>query len=263
MAKLEQIQARIKKLQEQAEALVTRRAQGALDQIRELMLKHGLTTHDIETRAKARRDRAQAKRLGLAGKATSASATKGKLPPKYRDPKTGATWSGHARPPAWIKNVKDRSKFLIDGGSAAGGVQAAASAKTAGKKAAAKKTAAKKATAARKTGAAKKAGAKGAAAKKTAAGKTAVKKTVAKRAAAGAAKKAVAKKAVAKKAVAKKGAAKKTAVKKTAAKKTAAQGAGSVVKHVVVKHAGPTRKASPSSSHVAGPDRVNGAITLS
>ncbi|GAB2902064.1 hypothetical protein GCM10027093_43840 [Paraburkholderia jirisanensis] len=273
MAKLEQIQARIKKLQEQAEALVTRRAQGALDQIRELMLKHGLTTHDIETRAKARRDRAQAKRLGLDGKATSASASKGKLPPKYRDPKTGATWSGHARPPAWIKDVKDRSKFLIDGGSAAGGAQAAASAKTAGRKTAAKKAAAKKATAkgaaARKTGAAKsavktaaksavktaakKAGVKGAAAKKTAARKTAAKKTAAKRAAPGAAKKAVAKK----------GAAKKTAVKKAAAKKTAAHGSSGVVKHVVVKHAGPTRKASPSSSHVAGPDRVNGAITLS
>ncbi|WP_342802414.1 H-NS family nucleoid-associated regulatory protein [Paraburkholderia panacisoli] len=29
------------------------------------------------------------------------------------NPKTGETWSGHARPPAWIKDVKDRSKFLI------------------------------------------------------------------------------------------------------------------------------------------------------
>jgi len=252
MAKLEQIQARIKKLQEQAEALVTRRAQGALDQIRELMLKHGLTTHDIETRAKARRDRAQAKRLGLDGKAASASASKGKLPPKYRDPKTGATWSGHARPPAWIKDVKDRSKFLIDGGSAAGGVQAAASAKTAGRKTAAKKGAAKKVTA------------KGAAARKTRAVKSAV-KTAAKKAGVkgAAAKKTAAKKTAAKKAVAKKGAAKKTAAKKTAAKKTAAHGSSGVVKHVVVKHAGPTRKASPSSSHVAGPDRVNGAITLS
>jgi hypothetical protein len=36
------------------------------------------------------------------------------LAPKYRDPKTGATWSGHARPPAWIKDARDRSVFLIE-----------------------------------------------------------------------------------------------------------------------------------------------------
>ncbi|WP_071763704.1 H-NS histone family protein [Burkholderia ubonensis] len=31
---------------------------------------------------------------------------------KYRDPKTGVTWSGRGRPPAWI-NGKDRSMFTI------------------------------------------------------------------------------------------------------------------------------------------------------
>lgn len=34
---------------------------------------------------------------------------------KYRHPKTGATWTGHGRAPAWIVSAKDRSKFLIDG----------------------------------------------------------------------------------------------------------------------------------------------------
>src|SRR5215469_1365636 len=115
MATLETIQARIKKLQTQAETLLAKRAQGALDQIRELMIKHGLTTEDIERRAKARREA----RLGIKGSAKkTATAAKGKLPPKYRDPKTGATWSGHARPPAWIKDVKDRTRFLIDSGAA-------------------------------------------------------------------------------------------------------------------------------------------------
>jgi len=61
MATLEQIQARMKKLQAQAEALLAKRAQAAVDQIRELMIKHGLTTADIEARAKARR---QAKAAG-------------------------------------------------------------------------------------------------------------------------------------------------------------------------------------------------------
>ncbi|WP_425273161.1 H-NS family nucleoid-associated regulatory protein [Paraburkholderia steynii] len=34
---------------------------------------------------------------------------------KYRDPKSGVTWTGHGRAPAWIASAKDRSKFLIDG----------------------------------------------------------------------------------------------------------------------------------------------------
>jgi len=33
--------------------------------------------------------------------------------PKYRDPNTGATWSGRGREPAWIKG-KRRERFLIE-----------------------------------------------------------------------------------------------------------------------------------------------------
>jgi DNA-binding protein H-NS len=115
MATLEQIQARVKKLQAQAEAIVAKSAQAAVDQIRELMMKHGLTTADIEAKAKARRN-AKVSGRALASRGGKASiAGKGKLPAKYLNPKTGETWSGHARPPAWIKDVADRTKFLIDG----------------------------------------------------------------------------------------------------------------------------------------------------
>ena len=186
MATLEIIQARIKKLQSQAEALIAQGAQGALDQIRELMIKHGLTTEDIERRAKARRERERKVRLGVSsGKAGIKAAVKGKLPPKYRDPKTGATWSGHARPPAWIKDVKDRSKFLIDAAAAAAepavtakAVTKKAAAKSAGKKTAAKKVAAKSAA----PTAGKRVIAKKAAAKKTSASKAPAKKAAAKKA---------------------------------------------------------------------------------
>jgi DNA-binding protein H-NS len=185
MATLEQIQQRMKKLQAQAEVLIADRAQRALDQIRELMLKHGLTTEDIEARNKAKRERAARGRAALKGP------KKGKLPPKYRNPATGESWSGHARPPAWIKDVKDRSVYLIEGAagaaSAAAGKTKAAAGKVA-RKAAAKKTVAKKAVAktARKAAAKKTSGRK--AAKKTTA--TVVKKAVAKK---GAVKKAAAK----------------------------------------------------------------------
>ncbi|MBJ2142578.1 H-NS histone family protein [Delftia acidovorans] len=33
--------------------------------------------------------------------------------PKYRDPATGATWTGRGKPPNWI-NGKDREQFLIE-----------------------------------------------------------------------------------------------------------------------------------------------------
>ncbi|WP_250523232.1 MULTISPECIES: H-NS histone family protein [unclassified Caballeronia] len=158
MATLKQMQAKLKKLQAQTEKLIAKRAQAVLDDIRALMERHGLTTADIDRHGK------KAKRAGKpqvaypapAGRheAMTKLAKKGKLPAKYRNPKTGETWSGWARPPAWIGNVKDRSKFLIDAESAENAVKP----KAVARKAAAKKTAAKKkaaAPAARKSVAAK------------------------------------------------------------------------------------------------------------
>ncbi|MFL9889383.1 H-NS family nucleoid-associated regulatory protein [Paraburkholderia sp. RL17-383-BIF-A] len=113
MATLEQIQARLKKLHAQAEALLAKKAQDAIDQIRDIMLKHGLTTADIEAKASAKRVAKGLKVSTAAGKTKIADVTKTKAAPKYQHPKTGATWTGHGRAPAWLANVKDRSKFLI------------------------------------------------------------------------------------------------------------------------------------------------------
>ncbi|WP_279608803.1 H-NS family nucleoid-associated regulatory protein [Burkholderia anthina] len=32
---------------------------------------------------------------------------------KYRDPKSGATWSGKGRAPSWIAKSRNRDRFLI------------------------------------------------------------------------------------------------------------------------------------------------------
>ena len=181
MATLEQIQVRMKKLQVQAEALLAKRAQAAVDQIRELMIKHGLTTADIEARAKARRQAKAAGHRLSNGAAKPAAKAKGKMPAKYRDPKTGATWSGHARPPAWIKDVKDRTRFLIDGTAEISlNGSGASKTTTAPKKVSAKKAAAKKAPA--KKVVARKVATKKAAARKVVTKKAAAKTTVAKKA---------------------------------------------------------------------------------
>lgn len=39
-------------------------------------------------------------------------ATKPALPPKYRNPKTGETWSGRGRPPGWLAG-RNKERFLI------------------------------------------------------------------------------------------------------------------------------------------------------
>lgn len=132
MPTLEQIQAKLKKLQAQADILIARKAQVAVDQIRDMMLKHGLTTADIEAKAKARR--AAKSSNGYAGNGKGKAAGAGKSLPKYRDHKTGATWTGHGRAPGWIAGVKDRTQFLVEGASESKSEAKAATTQTKGSK---------------------------------------------------------------------------------------------------------------------------------
>ncbi|MEX3930060.1 H-NS family nucleoid-associated regulatory protein [Paraburkholderia sp. BR10936] len=106
MATLESIQAKIAKLQAQAEAIVVSKSTVVLDKIRDLMEKHGIGVSDIEAHVGKRRGR-KAGATAAVKQSTSAA--------KYVDLKTGATWSGRGRAPGWIASVKDRSKFLATG----------------------------------------------------------------------------------------------------------------------------------------------------
>ncbi|RZT35439.1 H-NS histone family protein [Cupriavidus agavae] len=73
---------------------------GVIAKIQELMADYGLTVDDI----------ARKRGRGRPAK-VSTGAPKTPLPPKYMDPKTGNTWSGRGRAPAWLgKNPK---RFLI------------------------------------------------------------------------------------------------------------------------------------------------------
>ncbi|WP_036025888.1 H-NS family nucleoid-associated regulatory protein, partial [Paraburkholderia dilworthii] len=107
MTTLESLQAKIQKLQAQADALAAKKSSAVIDKIRELMAEHGLTTADIDAHAGG--NKRGPKPGGKAAAKAGSSVT------KYRDPRTGATWSGHGRAPGWIANVKDRSKYLVEG----------------------------------------------------------------------------------------------------------------------------------------------------
>jgi DNA-binding protein H-NS len=67
----------------------------AVAKVRALMTEYGLTASDVFP----------------SGKTRSAKPT-AKVAPKYRDPATGATWTGRGKAPRWIAG-KDRAKFLI------------------------------------------------------------------------------------------------------------------------------------------------------
>ncbi|WP_341313591.1 H-NS family nucleoid-associated regulatory protein [Paraburkholderia sp. IMGN_8] len=121
---LEAIQAKMKKLQAQADALIVKESTTVLKTIHELMEKYGLTTADIDAHAGGKQ---RAKKVGTKA-ATKGSATAA----KYRDPKTGATWSGHGRAPGWIASAKNRDKFLVGGSTATAKAVPASKAKAAG-----------------------------------------------------------------------------------------------------------------------------------
>ncbi|WP_414442403.1 H-NS family nucleoid-associated regulatory protein [Burkholderia sp. 22PA0106] len=94
MATYQELKAQAEALAEQAEAARLEGFQAALDDVRMKVAEYGFTERDVFGR----------RRKGSA---------KNPARPKYRDPKTGATWSGRGRPPDWIKDAKNREDFLI------------------------------------------------------------------------------------------------------------------------------------------------------
>lgn len=120
MATLAAIEKQIAELKKKADSLRQAEAKSAIAQVRELIQRFGLTAEDLGLTGKA------GKRMSKLG-----AKTKTKAPglPKYRDPATGKTWTGHGKPPTWIAGVADRTPFLIEGAAAVVAAQPAKAAK--------------------------------------------------------------------------------------------------------------------------------------
>ncbi|MFS8980906.1 H-NS histone family protein [Cupriavidus necator] len=100
MASYKELMSQKQALEAQLEEVRANEVAGVIERIQTLMAEYGLTVEDISKRRRGR----------PAG--SGASKPKSELPPKYRDPKTGNTWSGRGRQPAWLgKNPK---RFLIE-----------------------------------------------------------------------------------------------------------------------------------------------------
>ncbi len=92
----QQIKAEIEKLTKEAEAQREVEVQTVLADIRAKVAEYGFTDRDVF------------------GRKRNAGAAKGQgVQPKYRDPKSGLTWSGRGRAPLWIRDAKNRDRFLI------------------------------------------------------------------------------------------------------------------------------------------------------
>lgn len=95
MASYKELLARRQDLDAQIEALRKSESQDALATVRQLISEFGLTQADIFPAGRAKGP--------LKGNTVA---------PKYRDPQTGATWTGRGKPPLWIAN-QVRTQFEI------------------------------------------------------------------------------------------------------------------------------------------------------
>lgn len=95
MSSYKELIARREALEKEIQEARNNEIASAVTRIQELVAEYDLTPEDIFS---ARRKTSIAKQE--------------KVAPKYRDPVSGATWTGRGKPPVWIRD-QDRAKFAI------------------------------------------------------------------------------------------------------------------------------------------------------
>jgi len=94
MATYKQLTAQLEKLHKEVALAREKEIEQAIADIKEKIAEYGITAEE----------------LGFLSKRTAAKKTP--LPARYRNPKTGETWSGRGRAPGWLAG-KNRERFLI------------------------------------------------------------------------------------------------------------------------------------------------------
>ncbi|WP_108027059.1 H-NS family nucleoid-associated regulatory protein [Burkholderia mayonis] len=98
MATYEELKAQLDALNREADAAKQREISTVLSDIRQAILKYEIRPEQIFPNWTRLR---------------SPDKRRGPLPPKYRNPMTGDTWSGRGRVPKWLTGLS-RDDFLID-----------------------------------------------------------------------------------------------------------------------------------------------------
>jgi len=94
----EEIQAKIEELKAQAEQVKAEEKAQSIAMAKTMISAYGITARDLG--------------LDKAGQGKSGPKVGNKIAAKYRDPQSGATWSGRGKTPRWI-NGADRSQYAI------------------------------------------------------------------------------------------------------------------------------------------------------
>ena len=114
----QKIEKEIQKLQKQAEALQKKRRGPVIASIIKSMHEYDISPEEIVAAfSKKSPGRTTAPRTAAAKVASK----RPPVPPKYKHPETGATWTGRGKPPRWITDAENqgtaRDTFLIKGAS--------------------------------------------------------------------------------------------------------------------------------------------------
>jgi DNA-binding protein H-NS len=96
MATYKQLTAQLEKLHKEVAAAREKEVADAIEDIKTKIADYGLTAEELGFKL-----------------ARSKPAKKAPLPAKYRNPKTGETWSGRGRAPAWMAG-RNKERFLIE-----------------------------------------------------------------------------------------------------------------------------------------------------
>jgi len=99
MASYKQLTAQLEKLHKEVAAAREKEVAQAIAEIKQKVSEYDLTAEELGFTSASPKPRR---------KSSSASVA------KYRNPKTGETWSGRGRSPAWLVG-KNRERFLIEG----------------------------------------------------------------------------------------------------------------------------------------------------
>ncbi|WP_323119035.1 H-NS histone family protein [Burkholderia alba] len=94
MATYRQLAVQLEKLQQKIDKEREKAISDAIDDIKAKIEEYDITPEELGFRS-----------------VSATAKPKRPLPPKYLNPKTGETWSGRGRAPAWLG--KNRNRFLI------------------------------------------------------------------------------------------------------------------------------------------------------
>jgi len=94
----EELRAKAAEILAQAEQVKSEERQKTIDTVRVMIQTYDITARDLG--------------LDKSPKAKTGPRPGQKVVPKYRDPLSGATWSGRGKTPKWI-NGADRSQYAI------------------------------------------------------------------------------------------------------------------------------------------------------